>query len=99
MAMSHHFSQGNLALTIDRGVVIDDDDWIKQCAFLEILDKFTAYYSRWHGENKQKSVDATYNEIVDHLNKNYSDEPQIKGWYQDIFSWMNESGIFTWFDK
>ncbi|MFZ5438055.1 MAG: hypothetical protein ACOZAK_03315 [Patescibacteria group bacterium] len=99
MAMSHHFSQDNLSLLVDREQIITDQKWIKQCALLEILDKFTAYYSRWHGEDRQKSIDATFNEVMNNLQKNYSDYSHLKDWYEEVFVWMSNVGIFTWFDN
>ncbi len=102
LAMSHHFSQKILPLDLDIETVINDELWVKKCAFLEVLDKFSAYFSRWHGAQGEipiQSINSTKNEIRDHLDKNYSDQPQIKIWYEEIISWMEETEIFTQFGK
>jgi len=102
LAMSHHFSQKFLPLDLDLEVVVNDELWIKKCAFLEILDKFSAYLSRWHGKQGEvptQSIESTRTEIGAHLDKNYADQPQIKQWYEEIFAWMEEIEIFTQFGK
>jgi len=95
MSLSHHFSQGITASLVDLNVVINDQDWIKKVAFLEILDKFEAFLYRWRDQSLEEARKSAYNEIMFQLGKNYPKFPHLKDWYHEVFVGMETNGILS----
>jgi hypothetical protein len=93
MALSHHLSQGVLPKGMDVNSFLNDRALLRNTAFLEILDKFDAFYSRF----KEKGVDAarasTWKAILGGLNDNYNQYPDFLTSYREIFDEMANAGI------
>lgn len=93
-ALSHHFSQGMVPSELDVRKTMDEK-WVKVTAFLEILDKVQAGYSRWQGSQPNEVLEKNRSLIEKGLEQNYPGMEHLREWYGKTFDWMVKSGILT----
>jgi len=91
-ALSHHFSQGMVPQELDVRKVTDEK-WVKVTAFLEILDKVQAGYSRWQVSQPNEVLEKNRSLIEKGLEQNYPGMDQLPQWYGEVFLWMFQVGI------
>lgn len=93
LALSHHLSQGVLPKGTEIGYFLSDPSLLRQAAFLEILDKFDAFNSRFREEDPSAARESTIRSITNNLKLNYNQYPELASAYRDVFSSMVSLGI------
>ena len=93
-ALAHHFSQGMVPQGLDVRNVLEEK-WVKVTAFLEILDKVQAGYSRWQGSHAGEVLEKNRSLIETGLAQNYPGMKTLLQWYGETFDWMVQSGILA----
>lgn len=106
LALAHHFSQGELPAGLDVETLLNDEDRLKTCAYLEILDKVDAVFHRGavvaggpkDEDAKKAAVDSAVNiantEIQTNLSRNYPDQVRLREIYSAVLSVMKQAGVF-----
>ncbi len=93
MALSHHLSQGVLPKGTDINSFLNDRALLRNTIFLEILDKFDAFRSRFKEKGADAARASTWKAILGGLNANYNQYPDFLVSYREIFDEMVNAGI------
>jgi len=93
LALSHHLSQGVLPKGTDIDLFLNDQQLLRKAAFLEILDKFDAFYSRFKENDCVAARESTWKIISSNLKSNYGQYPELVDVYKEIFDSMVGSEI------
>lgn len=88
LALAHHFSQGVLPKGLDLEATLSDESLLRKIAFLEILDKYDAFGSRFRIEEHQIVRNKTWEFIHTQLRINYKEQPQLISLYRTVFEEM-----------
>lgn len=93
LALSHHLSQSVLPKGVDIDLFLSDQQLLRKVAFLEILDKFDAFYSRFKEKDREAARESTWKIISNNLSSNYEQYPELADVYKEIFDSMVGSEI------
>ncbi len=92
-ALSHHFSQAVLPKGMTAEIIMSNRKMLLEVAFLEILDKFDAFYCRFKDAGREIARESTWKLISRSLNFNYPQYPELLETYDGMFKAMIDSEI------